>query len=145
MVIDDNLKIEKITLNDLNILSDFIKNSGTSLETFRYFDKRDLKTISNHIITILLFFNNKPIGYGHLETEDNRTWLGIMVSESEKGKGYGKVIMSYLISYCKKSNFSTIFLSVDKSNISAIQLYQKFGFEIFSDFSSKSLIMQNIF
>ena len=145
MVIDTNLIIKKITIADLAVLKNFIQNSGESLKTFRYYEKRDLKIISNHLLTILLFLNNKPIAYGHLEIEDNKTWLGIMVSESEKGKGYGKVVMSHLISFCKKNKFSNIFLSVDKNNINAIHLYQKFGFEVFSEFSETSLIMQNIF
>jgi GNAT superfamily N-acetyltransferase len=144
MVIKDSLVIKKITISDLEILKNFIQSSGDSLKTFRYYEKRDFKIISNHILTALLFFNNKPIAYGHLEKEDDKMWLGIMVSESEKGKGFGKVIMSYLISYCKENKFSNIFLTVDKNNLNAIYLYQKFDFKIVSEFSKSSLIMQTI-
>jgi GNAT superfamily N-acetyltransferase len=144
MVIKDSLVIKKITISDLDILKHFIQSSGDSLKTFRYYEKRDFKIISNHILTVLLFFNNKPIAYGHLEKEDDKIWLGIMVSESEKGKGFGKVIMSYLISYCKENKFSNIFLTVDKNNLNAIYLYQKFDFKIVSEFSESSLIMQTI-
>ena len=145
MVIKKNLVIKKITIIDIAVLTNFIQNAGQSLKTFRYYEKRDFKIISNHLLTILLFFNNIPIAYGHLEIEDNKTWLGIMVSESEKGKGYGKVVMSHLISFCKKKNLSSIFLSVDKKNENAIHLYKKFGFKIISEFSESSLIMQIIF
>jgi GNAT superfamily N-acetyltransferase len=144
MVINDCLVIKKITIPDLEILTNFIQSSGDSLKTFRYYEKRDFKIISNHILTALLFFNNKPIAYGHLEKEDDKIWLGIMVSESEKGKGYGKVIMSYLISFCVDNKFSNIFLTVDKDNLNAIYLYQKFDFNIVSEFSESSLIMQTI-
>lgn len=144
MVIKDSLIIKKITISDLDILKNFIQSSGDSLKTFRYYEKRDFKIILNHILTTLLFFNNKPIAYGHLEKEDDKIWLGIMVSESEKGKGFGKVIMSYLISYCKENKFSNIFLTVDKNNLNAIYLYQKFDFKIVSEFSQSSLIMQTI-
>jgi len=142
MVIKDSLIIKKITISDIDILTNFIQSSGDSLKTFRYYEKRDFKIISNHLLTILLFFNNMPIAYGHLEIEDNKTWLGIMVSESEKGKGYGKVVMSHLISFCKQNKLSSIFLTVDKNNLNAIYLYQKFDFKIISEFSASSLIMQ---
>jgi len=144
MVIKDSLIVKKITISDLDILKNFIQSSGDSLKTFRYYEKRDFKIISNHILTTLLFFNNKPIAYGHLEKENDKIWLGIMVSESEKGKGFGKVIMSYLISYCKEHKFSNIFLTVDKNNLNAIYLYKKFDFKIVSEFSESSLIMQTI-
>jgi len=144
MVIKDSLVIKKITISDLDVLKNFIQSSGDSLKTFRYYEKREFKIISNHILTALLFFNNKPIAYGHLEKENDKMWLGIMVSESEKGKGFGKVIMSYLISYCKENKFSNIFLTVDKNNLNAIYLYQKFNFKIVSEFSESSLIMQII-
>jgi GNAT superfamily N-acetyltransferase len=144
MVTKDSLVIKKITISDLDLLTNFIQSSGDSLKTFRYYEKRDFKIISNHLLTILLFFNNMPIAYGHLEKEDDKIWLGIMVSESEKGKGYGKVIMSYLISFCMENKFSNIFLTVDKNNLNAIYLYQKFDFKIFSEFSESSLIMQTI-
>lgn len=144
MVKKDSLVIKKITISDIDILKNFIQGSGDSLQTFRYYEKRDFKVISNHILTVLLFFNNKAIAYGHLEKEDDKMWLGIMVSESEKGKGFGKVIMSYLISFCKENKFSNIFLTVDKNNLNAINLYQKFKFKIVSEFSERSLIMQTI-
>jgi GNAT superfamily N-acetyltransferase len=144
MVIKDSLVIKRITISDLDILKNFIQSSGDSIKTFRYYEKRDFKIISNHILTALLFFNNKPIAYGHLEKEDDKIWLGIMVSESEKGKGFGKVIMSYLTSYCKENKFSNIFLTVDKNNSNAIYLYQKFDFKIISEFSESSFIMQTI-
>ena len=144
MVTKDSLVIKKITISDLDVLTNFIQSSGDSLKTFRYYEKRDFKIISNHLLTILLFFNNMPIAYGHLEKEDDKIWLGIMVSESEKGKGYGKVIMSYLISFCMENKFSNIFLTVDKNNLNAIYLYHKFDFKIISAFSESSLIMQTI-
>ena len=144
MVTKDSLVIKKISISDLDVLTNFIQSSGDSLKTFRYYEKRDFKIISNHILTALLFFNNMPIAYGHLEKEDDKIWLGIMVSESEKGKGYGKVIMSYLISFCIENKFSDIYLTVDKNNLNAIYLYQKFDFKIVSEFSESSLIMQTI-
>ncbi len=145
MVKDKSLTINQITINDLEVLSEFIKTAGDSLKTFRYYEKRELSIISNHLLTILLFLNDKPIAYGHLEKEGNKTWLGIMVAESEKGKGYGKFVMSHLISFCKKNKLVSIYLSVDKNNINAIHLYKNFGFEVISEFSEISLIMQKMF
>jgi len=61
MVTKKSLFIKQITVSDLDVLKDFIYSSGDSLKTFRFYEKRDFKIISDHILTVLLFFNNKAI------------------------------------------------------------------------------------
>lgn len=114
---------------DLKKLQKFLDENQIGRKTFRYYEKRDLKVINNHICTILFEDNGESIGYGHLDKENDVVWLGIMVGDNLKGKGYGKKILSQLIT---KIN-NDIFLTVDKDNHSATSLYKKFGFVIIEE------------
>ena len=104
----------------------FLKNCKESLISFRYFNSRDLSAIDNHVLTVLYYNNENPIGYGHLDKENGKVWLGICLADDFRGVGIGKKIMSYMINLSK----TDIYLSVDKENIAAINLYEMFGFHI---------------
>lgn len=105
---------------------------GNSGETFRYFANRPLSVIKNHIVTILaLDEKNFPVGYGHLDLENNQVWLGICVAEMERGNGIGNMLMQFLLAEADNHLITTVYLSVDLNNTSAIKLYQKFGFSEF--------------
>ncbi len=135
--------LEFININDQNLceLSKFIKTAGSSLKTFRYFEKRDLIVVNNHLITVLLSVDKKYVAYGHIDRDKNKYWLGIMVQEGEIGRGWGNLMMGYLVKYCDQNNIKSLLLSVDKVNHNAIKLYSKFDFIKFSDISEKSILM----
>jgi RimJ/RimL family protein N-acetyltransferase len=126
---------------DLYILSDFIKSNPKGGKTFRYFSKRDLSVISNHIFTCLYYNNNNDIiGYGHLDFESDKIWLGIIVSDEYHGRGYGGLIMDDLISQTSEP----IYLSVDNDNEIAFRLYKNKGFSIFEENNKyKIMIKEN--
>lgn len=80
-------------------------------------------------MTILAVINgDTPIGYGHLDPEGNKVWLGICVSDKWQGKGIGKLMMNRLIDEAKIQYLPALYLTVDAKNIAAIKLYQQFGF-----------------
>ncbi len=116
------------------MLESFLQDAGTSLLHFRYFDKRPLECIKNHLCTFLISESGIPIAYGHLDKEpgsDTRKstiWLGIAVSENQKGRGWGMKMMEALLSFAAKNKLDVIRLSVDKDNYNAISLYKKHGF-----------------
>jgi hypothetical protein len=70
-----------------------------------------------------------PIGYGHLDKEGDKTWLGVAVISRMRGKGFGERILFYLINRAKSMCLDKIHLSVDIINEGAIALYKKYGFE----------------
>lgn len=118
----------EITNNNIELLQVFISSMGNSAESFRYYNKRTIDVVENHLVTSLVVLNGIPVGYGHLDCEGNKVWLGIAVSEGFRGKGIGKLVMEYLILKAEEINLSNIYLSVDKDNSQAIKLYEKFGF-----------------
>jgi ribosomal protein S18 acetylase RimI-like enzyme len=133
------LKINIITESNIELLETFISNKMPN--TFRYFNKRNIKVINHHIITLVLTINNNVAGYAHLDKEDDKIWFGICILEEYQGKGYGKILMNYIMDNCK---YPEIFLSVDKNNDLAFNLYIKYGFMI-ETIHDNYYIMRKIF
>jgi ribosomal protein S18 acetylase RimI-like enzyme len=121
----------KLTLNNIQALGEFLETAGSNtFHSFRYFNNRPRDIINNHLSSYLLYekVTNTPIGYGHLDPEGGKVWLGIAVGESRQGQGYGKLIMQRLINDAIKLKVDYIHLTVDKNNLNAVKLYESFGF-----------------
>lgn len=117
------------TSKSTQLLEVFLSTLGSGEESFRYFKKRPLTVIANHLITVLLIDDNQiPVAYGHLEKEGKFTWLGIAVAEKVQGNGFGRIMLQHLLNYAKMQGEEFISLTVDKTNYKAIQLYEHFNF-----------------
>lgn len=116
-------------LSDQMDLKEFISKLGKSKNSFRYFDRREANVIYQHLITLGFYIEGKLIGYGHLEKEKHKTWLGIAILPSHQGCGLGRRMMNALIANGIILGTDEISLTVDIDNISAINLYKKFGFK----------------
>lgn len=56
--------------------------------------------------------------------------ISIVITKKEYlGNGVASSLLNQLLSYCKKENIEKVFLEVRQSNIPAIKLYEKIGFE----------------
>jgi ribosomal protein S18 acetylase RimI-like enzyme len=120
------MRFIEIAEDNIELLCDFVNSLGGSRESFRYYEKREpLEAIRNHETTLLLV-DETALGYGHLDKEDGKVWLGICIAAAHQGEGLGKLIMKELI----RRSGCTINLSVDKNNKSAIKLYERFDFII---------------
>jgi ribosomal protein S18 acetylase RimI-like enzyme len=130
-----------VTFEDTTLLESFLRTAKSSLESFRYYDSRELAVVKNHFITTVLLRNNEPVGYGHLDQEGDYVWLGIAVSEGFQKLGYGNQIMRFLTEHADEHGIQNLHLSVDKENTSAISLYQKFDFFETGKQNERSLFM----
>jgi len=110
------------------MVQSFCEAAGDSLKTFRYFTSRPFATIANHLVTYIITQNDNKMAYGHLDPEGDNVWLGICVAEDYLRQGYGEKMMQHLLSYANRNEVPSIILAVDKSNLSAIKFYNKFGF-----------------
>jgi ribosomal protein S18 acetylase RimI-like enzyme len=118
--------IIEINKKNIYLLEEFLINKLPN--TFRYFNKRAINVIDNHIITILMLEKEVPIGYAHIDYDDNKYWFGICILDKYQGNGYGKKMMEYIFNHTKIKNINKIYLTVDKINDIAIKLYKKFNF-----------------
>lgn len=136
----ENIRLINVSKDNIETLYEFLSRCNTSLKNFRYFDNRvPLHVIKNHTKTIILAYKELPIGYGHLDVEDEKTWLGICLADDFTGMGYGSIIMKTLLD---KINFS-VYLSVDVDNFNAIKLYRKFGF-VDVEVDNETLFMERL-
>ena len=116
----------------------FFDQNSFITNSFRYYTKRPYTVIENHIYTALYYVDQNCIGYGHLDKDGETVWLGIAVSQHGQGNGFGTKIMKDLT-----YNYSSqITLSVDRDNVKAINLYQKFNFKTVDEFKNY-FIMKN--
>jgi ribosomal protein S18 acetylase RimI-like enzyme len=126
------MEIQIITNNNINLLKNFLNNKLSN--SFRYYNKRNISIIENHLITVIgLDKNLVSIAYGHIDycSNENIYWLGICILEEHQGKGYGNEIMNMLINNFKEKAISNkLYLTVDKDNQKAVNLYKKFNFNI---------------
>ncbi|UUW09501.1 GNAT family N-acetyltransferase [Flavobacterium plurextorum] len=134
----------EVTNENIELLEDFISSMGNSNESFRYYNKRTISSVENHLVTILLIVNEIPVGYGHLDRDGDKIWLGIAISENYRGKGGGNLIMDYLMTQAYKLNLSKINLSVDRDNYPAIKLYKKFGFSQIDEVNDVLFLASNL-
>ncbi|WP_348823516.1 GNAT family N-acetyltransferase [Flavobacterium aestuarii] len=134
--------LKNIRIEDEKDLVSFLNNAGSSLNTFRYFSTRTISILNNHITTILLYEDQNPVGYGHLDKDGETIWLGICVSENKERKGYGKLIIDRLIEEAQLKNISRINLSVDINNHNAVKMYVKYGFVICNEIKPGIILME---
>jgi len=125
-----------INSENIDLLKGFIGNLGKASETFRYYNKRSADIISHHLTTLMLLSDDIPVAYGHLDPENEIIWLGICVLPDYKGMGFGNLMMEKLIGKAKEHNVDKIDLTVDKDNLHAIRLYEKFRFAKTDDYHS---------
>ena len=83
--------------SNLHLLKEFLGRSADGQKTFRYFKKRALEIVLKHIYACLYILNEKPLAYGHLEFENDFCWLGIAVSDAERGKGIGRKRINFCL------------------------------------------------
>uniref|UniRef100_A0A6C0BJS9 N-acetyltransferase domain-containing protein n=1 Tax=viral metagenome TaxID=1070528 RepID=A0A6C0BJS9_9ZZZZ len=136
--------------DDLHLLQMFIESVRGKQSHFRYFNNRGLECVTQHQVTLLGILTSfptsvsssdptstqvpvpVPVAYGHLDYEatTDKTWLGISVLDAYHGQGYGRQIMTHLIQWFQDSPLISIYLTVDRENTVAYQLYQKNGFQL---------------
>jgi len=126
--ISNSYEIIEINNNNKNFLSEFLENKLP--DTFRYFNKRNIDIINNHILTLVLKINKKIVGYGHIDNDNDKNWLGICLLDEYMNYGYGNKIINYMLQHKSVINRKPIYLSVDNNNYHAIKLYEKYNFKI---------------
>lgn len=88
--------------------------------------------INNNPFTyyFMLYKDNEKIGFINFDVIYDRCELiNINIIDKEKGNGYGKYLMNYMIDYINKNNILNITLEVREDNLVAIKMYEKFGFK----------------
>jgi ribosomal protein S18 acetylase RimI-like enzyme len=126
------MNIIEIKDYDVQALEDFVNNEIPN--TFRYFNnKSSQQIIKNHFKTLIYLNDKKSIGYAHIDFDGLKYWFGICILPQYQGTGIGSKLISKSLEFFKDSDIQKLYLSVDKINKMAINLYTKNGFKICED------------
>ncbi|MDC0127214.1 ribosomal protein S18-alanine N-acetyltransferase [Methylophilaceae bacterium] len=83
---------------------------------------------ANNLFKVLKNENDIIGYYIALFSFDECELLNITIKSELQQKGLGELMLNDLLSECRKANIANIFLEVRKSNLVAIKLYKKIGF-----------------
>ena len=128
----ENTLIEFFKDTIIDDLKKIINDSPNGIKTFRYFLKRNYEIVNTHTVSKIFYVNNNPVGYFHIEKDNNNYWFGILISDKNAGKGYSKKIMKQAIDEAERLKID-LKLSVDKTNYIAYSLYKKSGFKLIEE------------
>lgn len=79
----------------------------------------------------LLFRGRERVGYIAVRPDkDGRLFLSkLYIKKEHRGKGYAAEVFGFLKKYCRGNGFDSVWLTVNKNNISAVSVYEKRGFK----------------
>lgn len=102
-----------------DLLTHFVSNPLPS--TFRYFNTRTVDhCFKTHTLTLLGLEGGEPVAYAHVDDG----WVGLCVLPTYQGRGYGSLLLDLVIS----SSTTPLRLTVDKTNVVALDMYIRRGF-----------------
>lgn len=104
------------------------------------FKKRTIEELKQYVfdqiengLKIIGYYNNELVGYLAYEIKEKATkfiWIDeFVITESERGKGYGTLLMEELNNIAEKEQVKRIELNVFSFNENAIKLYKKLGYK----------------
>ena len=84
-------------------------------------------------IIYILFVENYPVGYIGLRTEideNGRKWSGnfyYVIRKSERGKGYGNVILKLALDEFRKMKFNEVVSNASAGNVTSVKVIENNG------------------
>lgn len=98
-----------------------------------YFDENQYYYFSPGAIFIKE--NNKYIGYGQVIIEgDIPIIVNVGILPDYRGKGYGKLLINYLLKIIDNYSYNTAIINVDTNNTVAFNLYKDCGFNVLKEY-----------
>ena len=132
---DNNLKIRNLVICEEEELRVNLQN-----KIFNNVKNRNLLTIEEVLIEeknsrflkeycFILEVNEIPIGYGQIVEIENQYFLvNFGIIPEFRNNGYGYKFLNVISQECAKKGIKHLYLSVNRHNTSAVELYKKDGF-----------------
>ena len=125
---NSDIYITDMNFEDLENLKDDL---FTSFDDFWNYDILKSELLSDSSKYIIAKLNDNIVGFAGLKLIlDEAEIMNIVVKKSCRNRGIGSLLMQKLFSICNNLDVSTINLEVNECNVSAINLYKKFGFKV---------------
>ena len=121
------MEITEMTLNDLEQMKNTLYSDFDNFWSYNVL-KQELE--NKNTTYIIARENEMVVGFAGISIcLDEATLNNIVVKKSCRGRGIGGELLESLIEICGEFNVKTFTLEVDTSNMTAIHLYEKFGFK----------------
>ena len=124
----DNIKISKMTISDLNEISDILFSDFDDFWNANIFKTELLNPNSKYIVAKV---NNKIVGFaGIWKAVDDVHITNIVTAKKLRRQNIGSILLSNLIEMARlEKGITSITLEVNSTNIPAQKLYEKFCFK----------------
>ena len=121
-----DIKIEKMIINDLKNIKNDLKNDFDDFWNYNILKEELESDTSKYIVAKI---DNEVVGFAGIKIIiDEADIMNIVTKKSYRNQGIGTLLLRSLISIASKLQLSNISLEVNEENLSAIHLYEKFGF-----------------
>ena len=122
-----NIQIQKMTLTDLNSISNILENDFDNFWNYNIF-KEELECKNS--VYIKAIENDEIVGFAGIKIIlDEATITNIVTKNSLRNCGIGTLLLDNLINICISQKLNSITLEVNENNHIAIHLYEKKGFK----------------
>lgn len=123
-----DFKIDKMSLEDLISIKDILT---TEFDDFWNYEilKSELESTNSYFF-VAKNISGEIVGFAGIKIIlDEADIMNIVVKKDFRNKKIGSLLLEHLIFYSKSINLKNITLEVNKNNLSAIKLYEKFAFD----------------
>lgn len=110
--------------------------------------KKQIEENGSNVLFIVALINGKIVGnldlvrYGKHNKTKHVRYLDMAILDGYRSIGIGSALMDYAIEWTRSKNIVKIVLDVFSTNVRAINLYKKFGFEI-EGTNRKAVLIKN--
>ena len=121
------MEISEMTLADYEIIKDKLQEEYDDFWTESIL-KKELEDVNSEYIVIKS--NEDILGFaGIWKSPVDCQITNIVVKKTCRKQGIGSLLLEKLIEIAKTTSFEMVGLEVNENNISAIKLYEKYGFQ----------------
>ena len=122
------VEISNMQISDLNLIANTLESDFDDFWNYNVFKSELENGNSRYLISKI---NEKIVGFaGIIPVIDEADISNIVVHKDFRNKKIGSLLLESLLNLAVSLNLNTINLEVRESNIPAIKLYEKFGFEV---------------
>ncbi|MBR3888854.1 MAG: ribosomal protein S18-alanine N-acetyltransferase [Clostridia bacterium] len=123
----EKIKIEKMTLDDIDEVLEVCKNSFPIPWSRKSFEEEMSNMLATYLVAKL---DDKVVGFiGLWFVMDECHITNIAVHNEYRNKHIATELVNAMFEYCKEHETSYVLLEVRSSNVAAKELYKKFGFK----------------
>ena len=124
----ENYKIELMSNNDLESIKEILQTEFDEFWNYEVLKQELASNNSKYIVAKTL--DNIIVGFSGIKIIlDTAELMNIVTKKIYRKNGIGKLMLEYLINYCKKIGIKTLNLEVNAQNTIAINLYKKYNFK----------------